>query len=201
MDRMNKMEQIIGNSLQSCLSCKSLLDKSGEVKMKNKLHLIIVAILCLGILILAATACERSKETGFTGKLTFLEEAVEAQEWTDDQGFHMRAKPMKYKYESSDERINGWASELNNFDIKLASDQETWKSMEVYSTSTITSDEAGKDILWLCQAMGASDEEGKLSVDIACTGRGKYQGLKAEFTVTGSDKTFPEYEIKGVIIE
>jgi hypothetical protein len=114
---------------------------------------------------------------------------------------HYRALPETYKFETSDERLNGTSSGLNNYDIVLESDQETWKSVGFYGISTITSDEPGKDILWLCTHTAVKKEGGVTIVNFVCSGNGVNKGLKAEVTLTGNNETPTEYELKGVITE
>jgi len=72
-----------------------------EVKMNNKLRIVLMVVLALGISILAVTACGQSKQTSVTGKFTYLGSEYtnnpDFQEWTDDQGIlHYRGLPEIY---------------------------------------------------------------------------------------------------------
>ncbi len=146
----------------------------------------------------------QSKQTSVTGSWTFVKESSSNPgyaEWGDDQGWHIRQHIEFGRFKTNDERLNGWSTGYSGFDYQFEPDGKTLIKMTSYGISTVSSDEAGKDILWLCSNNGSAESNGDGVANVVCMGRGKYQGLRAEYSLSGNADVGGDYTLNGLIFE
>ncbi len=146
----------------------------------------------------------QSKQTSVTGSWTFVKESSvnpEYAEWGDDQGWHVRQNVEYGQIKTNYEKLTGWSISYINYDYQFEADGKTLIQAIGYGTSTSSSDKAGKDILWLCSVISSFKANGDGTANVSCNGRGKLQGLRAEFTISGNATKGGDYTINGFIIE
>lgn len=181
--------------------------------MKYQKLFLILIILTIGLLTVAMlAACQsqgpspaptQNKQTSVTGTWTFIKESntnPEYAEWGDEQGWHIRQHVEYGQYKTGDDRLNGWSISYSNYDYQFESDGKTLIKATSFGLSTGSSDEAGKDVLWLCNINSSWDKNWDGIFNVVCNGRGKYQGLRAEYTLLGNASS-TDYKLSGFIIE